>query len=178
MKKINKIITTIAVSLYVSATIIFAMPMIYNSDTVVKENEDYSEQVGESPYKKEFKTVEQIIEEKSLKYNLNPETMKKIIFCESSFNENSVHDGGLGRGIVGYHKNTFENHHSKLFFKATGQELNYNSTNDQIELMTFIFANYPNERFKWTSFNKLQRYGECNNGLIKKMGVKIININP
>lgn len=55
------------------------------------------------------KTVQDIINEKAVEYNVSAKLISDIVFCESSFNVNALGDGGHSRGLVqiydSYHPN-------------------------------------------------------------------------
>ena len=157
-----------------------------SQETEKIEGEEPAEQVEETPKIESSKTITQkstqevvqdIIKEKSEKYNLNYSMMSKVIFCESGFQTNANHDGGRGKGVTGFHRATFNTWMAR-YFKETNQTLNYDSAYDQIELMSWAFTKGESYRDDWTSYNKLIRYGECNNAKLKAMGITNINIQP
>jgi len=109
-------------------------------------------------------TVQEIINQMSDEYNLSPQMMSEVIFCESSFNENATHDGGRGKGITGFHRATFLD-----WEKKSGMDLNYDSTFDQIKLMSWAFSQGEKYRDDWTSYNRYKKYGTCKVSEIKKI---------
>lgn len=52
----------------------------------------------------EQKTIPQLIEFYSTKYNVEASVITNVIRCESTFNPNAVGDGGNSRGLVQIHK--------------------------------------------------------------------------
>lgn len=163
---------------------VYASPT--SQETEKTESEEPAERVEATPIIESSKTITQksteevvkdIIREKSEKYNLSYSMMSKVIFCESGFQADANHDGGRGKGVTGFHRSTFNGWLSK-YQRETGQTLNYESAYDQIELMSWAFTKGEQYRDDWTSYNKLKRYGECNNAKLKAMGITNINIQP
>lgn len=97
--------------------------------------------------------------------DLDPKMFVEIINCESSYNPNAVHDGGHGKGVTGFWKETF-NRWNKQFFNGT---LDYTSQEDQIKLMARVFQEGEEYRNDWSSWNKYKKYGSCFNYQIKKI---------
>lgn len=175
------ILVTVSVVTYKA---VYASPTSQENQKI--ESEEPAEQVEATPIIESSKTITQkstsevvqdIIREKSDKYNLSYSMMSKVIFCESGFQTTVSHDGGRGKGVTGFHRTTF-NQWAKRYFKETNQTLNYDSAYDQIELMSWAFTKGENYRNDWTSYNKLVRYGECNNAKLQAMGITNINIQP
>lgn len=77
--------------------------------------------------------------------NISSSHLSKVIFCESSYNPNAIGDQGLARGLAQFHKGTFD-----YFSKLMGEKLDYYSYNDQVKLMSWIWANYPQYRNQWS----------------------------
>ena len=100
-------------------------------------------------------------------YKQDSKMLTELIFCESSFNEKAIHDGGRGVGIVGFHKQTFNS-----FSKKFGVKLDYNSSHDQIELMSIAFQKGEEYRDDWTSYNKYKKYGTCIPSKIRQLQSK------
>ena len=48
-------------------------------------------------------TIPEKIERYSLKYNVNPITVNKVISCESNYNPNNIGDNGTSFGLVQIH---------------------------------------------------------------------------
>ncbi len=92
----------------------------------------------------------QIIVKSAIAYNVKPEMLLAVARCESSLNNDSVGDHGKARGIFQYHEQTFIG-----FSKLMGKELDYHSREDQAELTSWIFANYPQYRKQWTCYRNL-----------------------
>lgn len=109
-------------------------------------------------------------------YNQDYELMNKAILCESRYVV-ANHDGGRGKGVTGFWKTTFDLWLPR-FKKDTGRTLNYSSQKDQIELMVWAFSKGEQYRNDWSSYNKLRRYGECDNYKLRAMGIKNIDIYP
>lgn len=99
-------------------------------------------------------TIPQMIVKLSHDYNLSSDMMTTIVFRESSFNPNACHDNYQGCGVTGYHKETFKEDAEK-FYKATGIKLIYESSYDQLQMMCYSFANFPEyKRHRWTTYTK------------------------
>jgi hypothetical protein len=153
----KKLITIISVTIYLSAGFIYATPILFNSGTVTKKEEEPSEQVGGSPYRKEFKTVDEIINEVAPLFNQDPKLISKISFCESSHKIQS-HDGGKGFNVTGIHNITF-NYWLKQYQKEINENLNINSTYDQIKVMSWAFSKGDRYRNQWTTYVALKNGG-------------------
>lgn len=97
-------------------------------------------------------TIDGQIDYYSNLYGADKQIVSKVIQCESKGNHSAVGDSGLSRGIGQFQKPTFINLSNKL-----GEELDYNSSHDQIKLMTWSIANgYGNN---WTSYRAIQNGG-------------------
>jgi len=149
--------TKITIILY--AWCIFTL-QIYNVEAP-KPNKPYQIEIIENT--KQL-TIPEIIKKFSNEYNLSSQMMSEIIFCESSFNTHAIHDGGQGKGVTGFHKNTF-----LAWEKQSGMNLNYDSTYDQIKLMSWAFAQGEKYRDDWTSYNRYKKYGTCKVSEIRKI---------
>ena len=100
--------------------------------------------------------IPKIIEKIAPQFGQDPSLIKKVVWMESMYNPNSIHDGGKGKGITGFHKDTFDRY-NKIYKKKYNEELNYNSSLDQIKLMSFVFSRSEKERHAWTSYTKIQK---------------------
>lgn len=85
-------------------------------------------------------------------YNTNPALVSKVMECESNGKQSAVGDYGLSRGVMQFQKETF-NRLSKLM----GEELNYNSSFDQIKLATWAIANGHGSN--WTAYRAIMNGG-------------------
>lgn len=113
-------------------------------------------------------SVREIIQIKSEKYGLKTSMMDQIVKCESTYNPQAEHDGGKGKGVTGYHLATF-NESLAMYRKQTGQNLNYNSSFDQIELMAWDYKTNPERRYLWSSYVRYSKYGTCEIAKIKQI---------
>ncbi len=111
-------------------------------------------------------TIPEMIEYLAPQYNQNVNMMKEIIFCESSNRTDVPHDGGLGKGVTGYHKSTFLEHEETF-----GMDLNYESSFDQIKLMMIAFQSGERKRNLWSSYKRYAKYGTCDISKIRKMNI-------
>ena len=100
--------------------------------------------------------IPKIIEKIAPQFGQDPSLIKNVVFMESSYNCNSIHDGGKGKGCTGFHKDTFIGY-EKIYFKKYHEHLNYDSNLDQLKLMSFVFSLSERERHLWTSYTKIQK---------------------
>lgn len=87
------------------------------------------------PLERTTMPLQAFIDEYSIKYHVSPKDLYKVLYCESHFNEKAVGDGGLARNVAQFHKSTFE-----MWEKDFGEDLNYDSAQDQIKLMAWAFS--------------------------------------
>lgn len=89
----------------------------------------------------------------------------KMTDCESDFNPNAVGDSGRAFGPLQFHRATFDS-----MAKLMGEELRYDSANDQIKVVSWIAANYPSKLNSWTSYRAIQNGGTYSfySSLLKK----------
>lgn len=132
--KFYKTIVCIAliISLYAKGTKVIAEPLEIVNPTVL--------------------TVEEQIVYYSQMYNTDNGIISKIIQCESQGKQSAVGDNGLSRGIAQFQKPTFTS-----LSKLMGEELDYNSSNDQIKLMVWSIANGYGRN--WTTYRALKNGG-------------------
>lgn len=90
----------------------------------------------------------------STRSNVSAAEVKNVIKHESNYVSGAIGDHGAAYGIGQYHADEF-NHYAALYFKATGEKLDYHSDRDQIVLMTFQWKNYPKSRNDWSTYRKL-----------------------
>ena len=81
-------------------------------------------------------------------YGIDANVFKKVMFCESSNNPKAVGDGGRARNVMQFHKPTFD-----AYAKKYGEELDYNSYHDQIELAAYMFS--KGQQGHWTCYSKV-----------------------
>lgn len=98
------------------------------------------------------KGIEEQIEYYSTLYNVDSSLIKKVIECESDGDVSAVGDGGLSKGIGQFQKSTFLDLSNKM-----GEVLDYNSSHDQIKLMTWSIVNGYGRR--WTAYRAIQNGG-------------------
>ncbi|MGI9118430.1 MAG: hypothetical protein ACR2IQ_02685 [Minisyncoccia bacterium] len=84
----------------------------------------------------------------------NPQEISTVVQMESGYNINAVHDGGSGKGITGFHKDTFDR-----WNKQSGLNLNYDSSMDQIKLMAWAFDQGKSYKDDWTTWQRLHKKG-------------------
>jgi|SRR6187551_677047 len=95
-------------------------------------------------------TVQEMIQEIAPKFGQDPELIAKISYCESHFKD-VIHDGGHGKGVTGIHKKTFD-YWLIAYTKETGETLNYDSSYDQIKMMSWAFSKGDKYRNQWSTY--------------------------
>lgn len=89
-------------------------------------------------------------------YGVDSLLVKKIIKCESRWDINAEGDSGLSNGIAQFQKSTFERM-EKEFVKDYRHDLDYNSSFDQIKLLSYaISKGWGNE---WTAYRAIKNGG-------------------
>lgn len=99
-------------------------------------------------------TIPELVDYIAPQYNQDPALLKKIIYCESGFRHESIHDGGLGKGATGLHRATFMG-----WSKEMGVDLDYNSSMDQIRVMAWAFSQGGHYRDDWTTYRAYMNGG-------------------
>lgn len=140
-------------------------PKIVAVASTTKKHVVYKTVSKTDPRKDELK---QVAITEAQNYGINPDTFVYIIKCESNFNSEASHDGGNGKGVTGFWKQTFDRWNNKFF----NGELDYHKQEDQIKLMARAFQAGEEYRNDWSSWNKLQKYGTCYNHEIRKLANK------
>lgn len=188
--KAKILIVGLVMFIYTGAVVIFAMPLQYGSKTVYREAEPAKTatitvatiikptaevkplQVKKmtslaqvSPAKAELVDY---AKEQAEFHDLDPEMFAYIIKCESAFDSTANHDGGNGKGVTGFWRETFERWNKK-FYNGT---LVYSNQQDQIKLMARAFQEGEEYRNDWSSWNKYKKYGTCYNYEIRKLNKK------
>jgi len=96
------------------------------------------------------RSVPEMIEELAPRFGQDPQLIKKISWCESG-HKIKIHDGGYGVGVTGIHRATFAGWLS-IYQKEISETLNYNSTYDQLKMMSWAFSKGKSYRNQWTSY--------------------------
>lgn len=96
------------------------------------------------------KTIEEMILEIAPRFEQDPALISKISWCESKHKE-VVHDGGHGLGVTGIHKRTFQGWLPK-YEAEEGETLNYESSYDQLKMMSWAFSKGNSYRNQWTTY--------------------------
>lgn len=99
-------------------------------------------------------SIHQIIVKQSQIWHVKEEQIYNVVKAESGFNQNAIGDKGLAKNCAQYHEATF-NRYENLYFKKTGEHLEYNSCMDQIKLMSWQWNVYPQSKHEWTTYTKL-----------------------
>lgn len=100
-------------------------------------------------------SIPELIQVYSIKYNVSPVQLSKVIECESKFNPKAFHkdDGGVGKhsvGILQFQKSTFD-----LWSARLGEKLDYYSYHDQIKLGAYMWS--KGQQSQWTCYRKLYK---------------------
>lgn len=98
-------------------------------------------------------TVEQQVEYFSELYQADVILVKKVIGCESSWNNSASGDNSLSNGIFQFQKSTFYR-----MAKILGEELDYTSQYDQVKLGTYAMSK-PELAREWTAYVAIQNGG-------------------
>lgn len=153
-KKILLLLTALVLSLITIKTV-----LAYNEiteqrkqDIAIKEATRAQEEVKT---KLDSMSIQELIDYIAPQYGQDSVLIKKVVWCESGFNPNAIHDGVHGRGVTGFHKNTFNSW--KIRFNRP--ELKYESNFDQITLMSLAFSKGEGYRDDWTTYVAYTRGG-------------------
>lgn len=91
--------------------------------------------------------------EVSTAYGISAPMVKTVLKHESNYNSAAVGDHGLAHGVAQFHKQTFD-YYEAFYYKSSGQHLNYDSSEDQIKLMCWMWKNYPKTKNLWSTYRK------------------------
>lgn len=80
-------------------------------------------------------------------YGVSQKQLLTVAFCESSYKQSAVGDGGKAKGIFQFHKPTWD-----YFTKQMGESLDRNSVHDQAKVAAWAFAH--GYQSHWTCFSK------------------------
>jgi hypothetical protein len=86
-------------------------------------------------------------------YGSDYDLVMSVLFCESNFRM-VPGDGGKSYGHAQYFKETFTRHS-----KALGEDLNYESSFDQLKLISFDYSYSEAYRKEWTTYRAIQNGG-------------------
>ena len=90
-------------------------------------------------------------------YGVESRIVAKVIDCESNGKQSAVGDSGRSRGIAQFQKPTW-NWMEKKFVGEYGDKLDYNSSFDQIKLLSYaISKGWGNN---WTSYVAIKKGGK------------------
>jgi hypothetical protein len=121
-----------------------------------KESYAKAEPVIEVPVVEEIEevkkvvTIKEMIEEVAPMFGQDPKLISKIAWCESK-HKSVVHDNGHGKGVTGFHKATFARY-LKRYQKEGGEWLDYDSSYDQLKLMSYAFSKGESARREWSTY--------------------------
>jgi len=118
-----------------------------NTEQVIVSDVDNKVSLEE---KRSKMSVSEIIDEVSPMFDQDPALIYKISYCESN-HKDEVHDGGYGKGVTGIHKRTF-NLWLINYKKETGETLNYDSSYDQLKMMSWAFSKGESYRRQWSTY--------------------------
>lgn len=143
-----------------------ALAVFAQSEPVTVYAEKKQEQSVPAPIKKKYYpapvstttlALQQYTREIALEYQISPEMLVELIGCESSYNPNANHDNYAGKGVTGFHRQTFATWNNR-FFNGT---LDYNKQEDQIKLMARAFQEGEKYRHAWTTYTRYKNNGTC-----------------
>lgn len=89
-------------------------------------------------------------------YGVDDRLVNKVIECESGGIHNVVGDGGRSKGIAQIQKPTW-NWMVSMYNKEYKENLNYNSSFDQIKLTTYMIS--KGEGHNWTTYVAIKKGG-------------------
>lgn len=95
-------------------------------------------------------TVKEMIYEIAPKFKQDSNLIDKIIYCESGYIPVS-HDGNRGYGVTGIHKTTW-NLWLIDYEKEQGETLDYQSSYDQIKMISWAFSKGSSYKNQWTTY--------------------------
>lgn len=113
--------------------------------TVVHSDQEPIEALKAEVVVEEILTPTQYADKYATQYGIDASVFKKVMFCESSNNPKAIGDGGRAKNVMQFHKPTFD-----AYAKKYGEELDYNSYHDQIELAAWMFS--KGEQGHWTCY--------------------------
>lgn len=96
--------------------------------------------------------LEKQVELFSIVYGADSNIIKKMIYEESGWKMSAVGDSGISRGIGQFQKSSFIR-----LSKLMGEDLDYNSSYDQIKLLVWSVANGHGR--EWTSYRCIMNGG-------------------
>lgn len=97
-----------------------------------------------------------LADEVSSDYSISAPMVKTVLSHESSYNPLAIGDHSLAHGIAQFHEETFDQYEA-YYYKSTGRHLNYDSSEDQIKLMGWMWKNYPQSKDLWSTYRKYVR---------------------
>lgn len=95
-----------------------------------------------------------LADEVSSAYSISAPMVKSVLKNESDFNPMAVGDHGLAKNVAQFHKTTFDMYEIK-YFKATGNHLNYDSGEDQVKLLCWMWKTDPSTKNLWSTYRRL-----------------------
>ncbi len=94
-------------------------------------------------------SVQQYIVKYAQVYHVKEKLLLDVAFCESSFNPKAVGDKGKARNIFQFHFPTWQR-----FTKEMGEELDYNSYQDQAKVAAYAFS--QGYQSHWSCYSKVK----------------------
>lgn len=89
-------------------------------------------------------------------YGADSSIVKKVVECESQWNEDALGDGGRSYGLGQFQKQTW-NALVDEYQKQYNEELNYKSSHDQLKLLTFSISEGHGSH--WTAYRAIKNGG-------------------
>jgi soluble lytic murein transglycosylase-like protein len=87
-------------------------------------------------------------------YGADVSLVRKVIECESGFDNTNIGDGGLSNGILQFQRATFQR-----MAKLYGEDLDYQSQYDQIKLGIWALSK-PELAREWSTYVAIQKGGK------------------
>lgn len=102
-------------------------------------------------------TLQQTAQMYASQYDVSFPLMNCVITAESKWNPLAVGDHGLANNIVQFHKATFDRWSGEM-----GESLNYNSSSDQLLVMSYAFSKGKSYEDAWSTFSTCEKsiYGK------------------
>jgi len=140
--------SVLRVLIAIAVLLILFIPVTSRSTTKAEQTSDEQPLVADEIPKQ--KTVEEMIQDIAPMFGQDPKLISKISWCESK-HEVLPHDGGRAVNVTGIHDTTFKGWLPK-YQKERNENLNIDSTYDQLKMMSWAFSKGESYRTQWTTY--------------------------
>lgn len=124
------------------------------ADTEINQDTIKTTQEAVTPVKSQnLPSHEDILVKYANLYGASSTELIKVVRCESGFQDGIVGDSGRSIGVAQFARGTFTQYSKQL-----GEKLDYNSSYDQLKLMSYMFS--INKADHWTAHRALKNGGE------------------